>query len=247
MPIDAPIYTSRHSIDRVLSTGLPLILVFWQPASALSRQLDPILEKLAGDYASKVLFAKIDISDEPELGQRFGVTQVPSLVFIRNSRAEATAAGVVAESDLRRWCDYLARGGERPPTPSGRAEAVRTPEPAPTPDAAAPSTGGKPVTLTDANFNQIIGGDVPVLVDFWAPWCGPCRTIAPTVEALAKEFDGKLVVGKLNVDENQRTAQRYGVMSIPTLIIFRKGKAIDQVVGALPAPALRQRVLPHVN
>ncbi|MBX7235603.1 MAG: thioredoxin [Caldilineales bacterium] len=247
MPIDTPIYTSRHSIDRVLSTGLPLVLVFSQPASALSRQLDPTLNTLAGDYAGKVLFAKLDIGEEPELGQKFGISQLPSLVFIRNSRAEATAAGVIAEPDLRRWCDYLARGGDRPPVPSGRAETMRMPEPAAAPPAAAPSTGGKPITLTDATFNDTIAGDTPVLVDFWAPWCGPCRMVAPTVEALAREFDGKLVVGKLNVDENQRTAQRYGIMSIPTLMIFRQGKAIDQVVGALPAPALRQRVLPHVN
>ncbi|MCS7039100.1 MAG: thioredoxin [Caldilineales bacterium] len=121
------------------------------------------------------------------------------------------------------------------------------PEPTPAAPAEAPQTGGKPITLTDANFDTVIQGDLPVLVDFWAPWCGPCRMIAPTVESLAKEFDGKLVVGKLNVDENPRTASRYGIMSIPTLMIFRRGRAVDTIVGAVPASMLRQRVLPHLN
>lgn len=249
MPIDAPIYTSRHSIDRVFSTGLPLIIMFGQPDRPLSRQLDPALNQLASDYSGKILFAKINIADEPELMQRFAITQTPSLVFVKNGKTDAIVVGVIAESAIRQWCDYLARGGARPAITAGPSEPLRpaTPPAAEAASATPASTGGKPLHLTDANFNDTINGDLPVLVDFWAPWCGPCRMIAPTVEALAKEFDGKLVVGKLNVDENPRTQQRYGIMSIPTLIVFRKGKVIDQVTGALPAPVLRQRVLPHLN
>ena len=86
--------------------------------------------------------------------------------------------------------------------------------------------------LTGSNFDQIIAGEKPVLVDFWAPWCGPCRMIAPVIEEIAAEFDGKAVVGKVNVDEDPGLAQRYGVMSIPTLIILKGGKVVEQAVGA---------------
>ena len=86
--------------------------------------------------------------------------------------------------------------------------------------------------LTGSNFDQVIAGEKPVLVDFWAPWCGPCRMIAPVIEEIAAEFDGKAVVGKVNVDEDPGLAQRYGVMSIPTLIILKGGKVVEQAVGA---------------
>ena len=86
--------------------------------------------------------------------------------------------------------------------------------------------------LTGSNFDQIIAGEKPVLVDFWAPWCGPCRMIAPVIEEIAAEFDGKAVVGKVNVDEDPSLAQRYGVMSIPTLVILKGGKVVEQAVGA---------------
>ena len=104
----------------------------------------------------------------------------------------------------------------------------------------------KPVTLTDANFDSIINQPGPVLVDFWAPWCGPCRMVAPAVEQLATEFQGRATVGKLNVDENPAIAGRYGIMSIPALYIFKNGEVVDKIIGAQPAPALRQRLMQHV-
>ena len=101
----------------------------------------------------------------------------------------------------------------------------------------------EPIVITDANFEQaVIRSSLPVLVDFWAVWCGPCKMIAPHVAALAQEFAGRAVVGKLNVDENPRVAGQFGIMSIPTLLIFKGGKVVDQIVGAQPAQVLRQRL-----
>ncbi|MGQ9490828.1 MAG: thioredoxin [Anaerolineae bacterium] len=102
--------------------------------------------------------------------------------------------------------------------------------------------------LTDATFDQVVRNSrQPVLVDFWAAWCGPCKMIAPAVAQLAREFAGRAIVAKLNVDENPQTAGRFGIMSIPTLLIFRNGRVVDQIVGAQPPDVLRQRLARHVG
>ncbi|MBI5216588.1 MAG: thioredoxin [Ignavibacteriae bacterium] len=99
------------------------------------------------------------------------------------------------------------------------------------------------VVGTDTNFQQeVLNSQVPVLVDFWAPWCGPCRMVAPVVEQLASEFAGKVKVVKLNTDENQQTAETYGIMSIPTLAIFKNGQVVDGVVGAVPKNVLKEKL-----
>jgi thioredoxin 1 len=88
--------------------------------------------------------------------------------------------------------------------------------------------------VTDADFDATINGGKPVFVDFWAPWCGPCRLIGPIVEELAPSYDGKAVIAKMNVDDNPNIAQRLGVTSIPTLMMFKDGKLVDRAVGAMP-------------
>ena len=106
----------------------------------------------------------------------------------------------------------------------------------------------KPIEVTDANFKQeVMDSKTPVLIDFWAEWCGPCKMIAPVVEQLAKDFDGKLKVGKVDVDSNQQTAMQFGVRSIPTLLIFKGGKVVEQIVGAVPKQALTDKVSKHLN
>lgn len=97
--------------------------------------------------------------------------------------------------------------------------------------------------VSDATFDtDVLDSSTPVLVDFWAPWCGPCRMIAPIVESLAGDYEGRLAVAKLNVDENPGTAQRYQVMGIPTLIVFKGGEPVERIVGYLPKEELQRRV-----
>ena len=106
----------------------------------------------------------------------------------------------------------------------------------------------KAVEVTDSNFqNEVLKSDKPVLVDFWAEWCGPCKMIAPMVEELAKEYDGKLKVGKVDVDSNQQTSMQYGIRSIPTLLIFKGGKVVDQLIGAVPKKMLAEKLAKHLN
>jgi thioredoxin 1 len=101
----------------------------------------------------------------------------------------------------------------------------------------------KPITFTDENFTaEVLQSDKPVLVDFWAVWCGPCKMIAPLVEELAGEFEGKAKIGKLDVDNNQQSAIKYGVRSIPTVLIFKDGKVLDTIIGAVPKVQLKQKL-----
>ena len=101
---------------------------------------------------------------------------------------------------------------------------------------------GKTIELNDANFDQYINSDKPVLVDFWAEWCGPCKMIGPVVEELARDYEGKAVIGKLNVDENPAVTGRFGVRSIPTLLVFKGGQVVDKQVGAVPKSVLTQKL-----
>ncbi|MGQ9630711.1 MAG: thioredoxin TrxA [bacterium] len=97
--------------------------------------------------------------------------------------------------------------------------------------------------LTDSNFDdEVLKSDRPVLVDFWAPWCGPCRMVSPIVEEIAREYDGKLKVGKLNTDENPEITTKYGIRSIPTLLFFKGGKIVETVIGAVPKGKLQKVV-----
>jgi thioredoxin 1 len=102
------------------------------------------------------------------------------------------------------------------------------------------------VEITDANFSEVTGQPGLSMVDFWAVWCGPCRMVAPIVEKLAEDYAGQVTVGKLDVDNNQRSAAQFNVRSIPTILFFKDGKMVDQVIGAVPRPALEAKIKQHL-
>lgn len=105
-----------------------------------------------------------------------------------------------------------------------------------------------PLDVTDETFQtEVLDSDLPVLVDFWAEWCGPCRMIAPSIKEMADEFDGRMKVAKVDIDENPAIPGRYGIAGIPTLMLFKKGQAVARVTGARPKGAIVAEVTPHLN
>jgi len=100
----------------------------------------------------------------------------------------------------------------------------------------------KPVDLSDATFTEVVQNHPLVVVDCWAPWCGPCYMVAPVVEDLARDYAGKILFGKLNVDENRRTAMQHQIMSIPTMLVFKNGKLVDRIIGAMPRQMLEPKI-----
>ena len=103
------------------------------------------------------------------------------------------------------------------------------------------------IEITDSNFNEVLNTDKPVLVDFWAEWCGPCKMIGPVVKELASEYDGRAVIGKVNVDENPGTAAQFGIRSIPTLLVFKDGQVVDKQIGAVPKAVLAGKLDAQLN
>ena len=106
----------------------------------------------------------------------------------------------------------------------------------------------KPFAITDDTFQtEVLNAEQPVLVDFWADWCGPCRMIAPSVEQIAADYEGRIIVGKVDVDENPAIPGRYGIVGIPTLMLFKNGEVVERITGALPKDAILAKILPHVT
>jgi thioredoxin 1 len=206
---------------------LLVVLAFCQRSQPVPPAIDTELDGMAQRYAGKALIAKVDAENERTLVARFNPGQLPALLILRAGKQETALHGDEM-AQVAAWLAHVVDGQPRP--------AVR---------AVPPRETAKPITLTDASFQQTISGPQAVLVDFWAPWCGPCRMVAPHVEQLAKEFQGRATVGKLNVDENPQTAQRYNIMSIPALLIFKNGAMVDQIVGAQPLHVLQQRLARH--
>ena len=108
------------------------------------------------------------------------------------------------------------------------------------------SATNKPVEVTDVTFKEMIQNHPLVVVDCWAPWCGPCHMVAPVIEEMAQDYAGKILFGKLNVDENQEVAMEYQIMSIPTLLVFKNGTLVDRIIGAMPRQTLEPKITKYL-
>jgi len=225
---DAVLASNDLSLDRVLSAGLPVAMVFYD--KELPAGLCQTMDELAQQYAGRLLIVRLARSDAPQATSRFGVRRFPTLVTVRDGKT-VTSQEDVKPSDLK---PHIASSLGEGPVPDSRSADRSGSRQATTPG---------PVPVNEAQFErEVLRADRPVLVEFWAPWCGPCRMVTPMLEALARDHGRALKVVKVNVDENPGLASRYGAMSIPTMIVIMGGREADRWVGALPENALRSRL-----
>ncbi|MGH2543861.1 MAG: thioredoxin [Ardenticatenaceae bacterium] len=234
---DKPVTVNDETFERwVLQSDLPVALLFCTPKFAKCQQIEPLWQWLAKEYAGRLRVVQVVVDENRQWARRYRVEALPATFWLRDGEIQQRAEGLPDEAELRERAEALLAGREQ--RLSVFQESRRVSE-----TRRVLSSAGGPVTLTDATFDDALKVEKPVLVDFWAAWCGPCRMVAPVVEQLAREMEERALVAKLNIDENPRTAQRFNVMSIPTLLIFKRGRVADTIIGAQPGQVIRQRLM----
>jgi thioredoxin 1 len=229
-PIDT-LVTETNALETALQTDLPVLLFVWN-GDSLRSDVKTELEKVAKEQDGKIRVVKVDASKAPELAERFELGKHPIILGLvhgetiaRRSRPWGTDVVGMVEALLPHV----------PVTAVPAVKAEPTIEKAP--------KNNKPVVVTDETFQtQVLESKLPVLVDFWAEWCGPCKMVAPILDKLAGEFAGKIRIAKVDVDANQGLSQAFRIMSIPTMMFVKNGKIVGQQAGALPEHVLRDAI-----
>lgn len=233
---DAPITLTEANLDSVLNGEKPALILFTS-GEGLRSDFKVAFDKAAQDDGGKIIYARADPHLHPALAQRFGVGEKPVLVawycgeeVARRQKPWGTDLPLAVEM-LQKAA--AASGNTLTEEEEEEAEPVNQPT----------TILNKPVTVTDATFEQeVLNSDLPVLVDFWAAWCGPCRMVAPILEKLAGEFAGQIKIAKVDTDANPGLSQAFRIQSIPNLMIVKQRTMIFNQPGALPEAALRDLI-----
>jgi thioredoxin 1 len=192
----------------VLESEMPVLVDFWATWCGPCRIMAPVLETMAEEYKGRIKVYKMDVDRNPETPGKYSVQAIPTLLLFKKGKMIRQFVGVVPKDDLKRQIDEALARAERP-------DLI--------------------LTLTGENFaREVLKSKVPVLVDFWAVWCGPCRILSPTIEDLSWEYEGRLKVGKINLDENKDLARKYRVQYIPAVMLFEGGRPVRQWTGVRP-------------
>jgi thioredoxin 1 len=227
MPVyDTPITTDDTNLKKVIGQKLPVVLYLYDKPD---KSLDDAFTQAAKENAGDILFVKVNAADNPTAYAQYGRPALPALVTLDEGSVESKAARI-RPADVEAHVDFLLGQGPMPQETAAESDARA-------------ANGSAPVHVSEASFaSDVLGSPVPVLVDFWAPWCGPCHMVAPVLERLAEQYAGKIKIAKLNVDENPRLSQQYQVMGIPALIMFKRGQQVGKLVGAHPQPNIERLI-----
>lgn len=230
MPLlDTPITTDDQNLKKVLTQQQPVMLILYNGKK--DAPLEDALKKAAKKHAGELLIVQVDISINHEAYVQYGAPPTPALVTLLPGilgRKVKSQAALIRPADVRAHIDHLLHDTPLP-EPKAAAQDDNAKSAAPTPGNA------KPIIVSDRTFQDVVlKSKQPVLVDFWAAWCGPCRSIAPYIEQMAKEYQGQVKVAKLDTDANQKIARQYDIRSIPTFIIFKNGQPTARFTGASP-------------
>ena len=220
--LDNLMTTDDQGLKQMLRQGKPVLVCFYDGREKADKPLENALETVAKKNRDELIIAMVDITTNPQTHQRYGKLTAPALVTLAKGflghkvKSEAEQA---RPKDVRAHVDYLLGRGS---LPTDEAD-----------ESAAASQKSATKAITDSSFKRdVLKAKTPVLVDFWAPWCKPCLVIAPFMEEIAQEYKGRVRIAKLNVDENPLVKQNFKVESIPTLMMFKDGKAIERRAGA---------------
>jgi thioredoxin 1 len=219
MPVfDTPITTDDRNLNKVFAQNLPVIVYLFDSRQGPNKTLEDVLKDIASQQVGKLLVTRVDVANSPATHHQYGNPRTPALITLGTpNHTVKSKAEAVTSQELRAHADYLL--GKVPKPVERKTETAQS----------------GAAHVTDATFErEVLQSNIPVFVDFWAPWCGPCHAVAPLIDQLAGEYAGRVKIVKLNTDENPVTMHRFQVMSIPTFITFHNGKQVGRRSGASP-------------